>query len=249
MSANVALNDVDDTSVAPHGLIMLCYGTEFRRLVLAARTPERGRRDRWPAGPARPPPVPVLHAHPDRRSRAARIRPRSLPGSGRGIPAHCVRLPPGDGVDGEGVMHRGHAHLIPICVEPGLAVALDGRAAASKDSGRVRPRTVSALVMATPRPVDQSAGVLSVSKKSAECRCVSRSKTILVTYKDDAHPCVPVAGGPVVTPRQDGVVAACRDGPGAGASLGRASGPRRSSAPKMTAPPANRPAQHQNTVM
>jgi len=65
-------------------------------------------------------------------------------------------------------------------VERDLAVTLTDTAA-SKDSGRVQSRTVSAPVTATPSPASRipsavkvMSGLLSLSRKSAERRCVSR---------------------------------------------------------------------------
>ena len=49
--------------------------------------------------------------------------------------------------------------------------------------------------------------------------------------------------------RHDRAAAACREGSRAGISSGRVSGPRRSSAPQMTAPAAKMPAHHQNAVV
>ena len=77
------------------------------------------------------------------------------------VPATGMRSLPGEhGADREGVVHRGHAHLVPgqsevgpvdagLGAEPDLAVALD-QTAASKDRGRVRSRAVSAPVTAIP---------------------------------------------------------------------------------------------------
>ena len=78
------------------------------------------------------------------------------------VPATDMRSLPGErGVDAEGVVHRGHAHLVPdqaevgpidagLGVEPDLAVAAWTETAASKDRGRVRSRAVSAPVTAIP---------------------------------------------------------------------------------------------------
>jgi hypothetical protein len=111
-------------------------------------------------------------------------------------------------VDGEGAGRRDQAQPVPgeaevgpvdadLGVEPDLAVA-GTDAAASKDSGRVRPRTVSAAVTATSWPdgrmrfaVKVMSGWLPMSKKSAERRCVSR-RVFLVSMDAAAIVTVPL---------------------------------------------------------